>query len=125
MKKVIAGIFAGVASAILGIFLVGYSSAVAIPKAYSGLFSGWRMYVWELVVVQFFSYGIAILTLTFLVAKTLKLNPWAVAAIAFISCEAFLIIVSWPHPLIYGPHVAVVAICAALGAVAAHRLQKT
>lgn len=96
MKKIIAGLFAGVASASIGIFLVGYSSAVAIPKEYLGMFSGWRMYLWELVVVQLSSYGIAIFNLTLLAAKILNLDPWAVAATAFVTCEAFLIGVSWP-----------------------------
>src|SRR5690625_4062481 len=90
MKQVVSAVLAGLVAAFLGVLFTGYSSAIAIPNGLVGFFTGWRMFLWDSLVVQFLGYGVTILLLTFFVTKLLKLNPWITATGVIFVCEAAL-----------------------------------
>ncbi len=122
MKQVISAVLVGLVSALFGAFLTGYSAAITIPGGLVEFFTGWRMFLWDILVVQFLGYGITILLLTFLVTILLKLNPWITAALAIIVCEAALAIAYPSSFSLYIPHIVVVVSCAFLGALSSRRI---
>ncbi|MGL6162376.1 hypothetical protein [Microbulbifer sp.] len=122
MKQVTFAVLVGLVSALLGVLFTGYSAAIAIPSGLVDFFTGWRMFLWDTLVVQFLGYGVTILLLTFLVTMLLKLNPWITAALAVLACEASLAIAYPTSFSLYMPHIIVVVSCAFLGALSSQRI---
>lgn len=116
MKQVISVVLAGFVSAFLGVLFTGYTAAITIPNGLVDFFTGWRMFLWDALVVQFLGYGITVLLLTFLVTKLIKLNPWLTAAGVVIVCEATLAVAYPSAFFLHMPQIIVVASCAFLGA---------
>src|SRR5690625_3852348 len=118
MKQVVSAVLAGLVAAFLGVLFTGYSSAIAIPNGLVGFFTGWRMFLWDALVVQFLGYGVTILLLTFFVTKLLKLNPWITATGVIFVCEAALAVAYPSIFFLHVPHIIVVVFCAFVGAYA-------
>jgi len=122
MKQMVSAVLVGLVSAFLGVLFTGYSAAIAIPYGLVGFFTGWRMLLWDTLVVQLLGYGITILLLTFLVTRLLKLNPWITAAGVVIVCEGALAVAYPSIFFLHMPHIIVVVSCSFLGAYTSQRM---
>lgn len=122
MKQVVPSVMVGLISAFLGVFFTGYSAAIAIPVGLVDFFTGWRMFLWDTLVVQLLGYGITILALTFVVTMLLKLNPWITAALTVIVCESALAIAYPTSFSLYMPHIIVVVTCAFVGTLSSRKM---
>jgi len=117
MKNIIAGSFVGVAIALIGSYLIGFSSAIAVPKEVSEILSGSMFIIWEVAVTQFLGYGVVSLLLMFIAVSLLKLNPWLSALTAIIVCEVMLFSIYPNNYTVYIPHIFVLSLSAFLGGV--------
>ncbi|WP_339899128.1 hypothetical protein [uncultured Gilvimarinus sp.] len=125
MKDTIIGLFIGIAIAFLGVYLTGFSAAIAVPEQIGKILSGSSFIIWEVAVTQFLGYGVVTFLLLFFAVKFFKPNPWLIVLSALIACEAVLFIAYSSSYTIYIPHFLIVIGCAVLGAYLAVRQNST
>ena len=121
MKDLAMGILIGLVIAYLGVYLTGFSAAIAVPEKVGEILSATTFVVWEIAVTQFLGYGVVTFLVLFLAIKLMKLNPWVSAMAAVIACEAALLAAYSSTYMIYIPHILVLIVCATCGAFLAQR----
>jgi hypothetical protein len=119
MKQLGVGVSVGVLVALLGSYLTGYLSAVAVPE---GIGSSAVAHLLVELGTQLLGFGILSFVLMYFAAKLLYKKHWLVTAIvAVASVQVVLAVLSWPSYSFYLLHVIVLAASIALGGAASAR----
>lgn len=119
MKQLGLGIIIGAAVALAGSYLTGYLAAIALPAVIAESRAG--LFLWELG-AQCVGFGILAFALMVYAVK-LDRQYWVItAAIAIISAQAVLAVLSWPDYSLSTSHTVVLTVFLALGGLASMRV---
>lgn len=103
-------LLAGTVIALVGIYLVGYTAAFAMPTWFSP-----AIFLWDLLVVQLLSFGLASLLGTYLVVRLVQVNPIFLFAISLTAIVVAPKLLYGGSINIYWLNLLVVAICLSFG----------
>ena len=100
-KEVLLTIIGGALITLIGVYLIGYTAALTMPKWFSPY-----ILVWEILVVQFLGVGIIAAIVSFILIKVLRFNPNLVLTVLFLSVAVLGALYQgfyhfyWPHTLV-------------------------
>ena len=109
-KEAIISIMVGGIVTLVGVVLIGYTSAIAMPNWFSPM-----ILIWELFVVQFVGIGIISMLAAFYLSKVQKFNPNFVVVALLVSVISFSTFYQGGKFYFYWPHLLVLVLSLVAG----------
>ncbi|MBV1907813.1 MAG: hypothetical protein KUG78_00735 [Kangiellaceae bacterium] len=110
IKNTLSSVVAGLALAIIGAYLTGYTSAFVMPISFASF-----MWVWDILIVQFLGFGLLAIALSCLISYLSKFNFLFSVIVIFVIAQVGLFFMAGNNINLYWPNILTMLICLIIG----------